>query len=221
MNLVNIKQSILLKNDRRKHVRDSYLESFTSSVTHNDVTTFSEVSDIILRNGGHFRKPSGALSVIALPLTGGVHVQTDHGFMELNAEQIMFIPACSNIQFQTLEYEAVNLVLFSIHDESTETLVEIHPIGITKHDELIVSIAESFHSKSKIGIGVFKSRSETTYSCFNRMSEILIFVINGSFEVEGRLIEHRDSLVLWNKETIELEALADDSIVCIIENIKQ
>lgn len=220
MNQVHINQSVLLKNDMRKYISNGHFDNFISSISRSDVEGFVEVSDMTLKNGGSFFKPLENTSVIAIPLVGGVQVQSENRLSELGAEEVMFVSSHANVQFQNFGFEAVNLVLFSIRDRNSGNQVEICPIGISEHDELVTITANNFNSKTRVSFGVYKSRSEATYKTLSKTSEVLLFVVNGSFEIEGRLIEFRDSLVLWETEEIELEALADDSIICILERQK-
>ena len=65
-------------------------------------------------------------------------------------------------------------------------------------------------------IGKFSGREETNYK-LNENSGVFVFVIEGAFEVEGRLLHARDGLALWGVEEVELEALSNNAIILIIE----
>jgi len=66
-------------------------------------------------------------------------------------------------------------------------------------------------------IGKFKGRGETVYELQHNKSIILVFVLEGAFEVEGRLLHARDGLALWETKSVEMEALSNDAIVLLIE----
>lgn len=68
-----------------------------------------------------------------------------------------------------------------------------------------------------ISIGKFAGRGETTHACKKNGAGIFVFVIEGAFEVEGRLLHARDGLALWNAASVEMEALSNDAIVLLIE----
>ena len=68
-----------------------------------------------------------------------------------------------------------------------------------------------------VSIGKFSGRGETIYKLPNRNSGLFAFVIEGAFEVEGRLLHARDGLTLWETEEAEMEALSNDAIVLLIE----
>lgn len=46
---------------------------------------------------------------------------------------------------------------------------------------------------------------------------IFVFVLQGAFETEGRLLHERDGLALWDVDKIEMEALSNDALVCLVE----
>ncbi len=68
-----------------------------------------------------------------------------------------------------------------------------------------------------ISIGKFSGRGETVYLPQNKRANLLVFVIEGAFEIEGRLLHARDTLTLWNAAQAETEALSNDAIMMIIE----
>ena len=49
------------------------------------------------------------------------------------------------------------------------------------------------------------------------MNGFFAFVIEGAFELEGRLLHARDGLALWNLEKIEWEALSGGAILLVLQ----
>jgi len=76
---------------------------------------------------------------------------------------------------------------------------------------------EAFHNGLSAQIGIFNGREEIAYNPANSSNGIFVFVISGAFEVDGRLLEERDGLSLWNTAEIELEALSENAILLLIE----
>ena len=66
-------------------------------------------------------------------------------------------------------------------------------------------------------IGKFDGRSEIEYQVQHPGNGVFVFVIEGAFEVQYRLLHARDGLGLWDTDTIELEALSNDAIVLLLE----
>jgi len=69
-----------------------------------------------------------------------------------------------------------------------------------------------------IAIGKFSGRGETVYHRAGKSKGIFVFVIEGAFEVAGRLLHARDGLALWEAKDVEMEALSNDAIIALIEH---
>ncbi len=69
----------------------------------------------------------------------------------------------------------------------------------------------------QVNFGVFDGRKEVEYTLENQNNGIFVFVINGVFEVQHRLLESRDALALWNSGKIELESLSENAILLVLE----
>jgi quercetin 2,3-dioxygenase len=65
-------------------------------------------------------------------------------------------------------------------------------------------------------VGKFMGRDEALLIMPEKTSSIFLFVIEGAFEVQFRLLETRDGMILWNTRQLELEALSNEAIVLII-----
>jgi len=76
---------------------------------------------------------------------------------------------------------------------------------------------ETFQNGLSTQIGIFNGHTETLYSPANNSNGIFAFVVSGTFEVQGRVLEDRDGLALWNTQQIDLEALSDNAIMLLIE----
>lgn len=66
-------------------------------------------------------------------------------------------------------------------------------------------------------IGKFSGRGETVYQKKQSNSFLFVFVLEGAFEVEGRLLHARDGLALYDAEEADMEALSAGAIILLIE----
>ncbi|WP_217604547.1 hypothetical protein [Chitinophaga sp. GbtcB8] len=64
-------------------------------------------------------------------------------------------------------------------------------------------------------IGKFNGRAEAVHSLAAPDQGLFVFVLEGAFEVQYRLLNARDGLALWDIREVELEALSNDAIVII------
>ena len=65
--------------------------------------------------------------------------------------------------------------------------------------------------------GLDYGREESIYKVKNAGNCLYIFVIEGAFEVDNKLMEARDGLAIWNADEIEFEALSNDAMLLIFE----
>ena len=98
---------------------------------------------------------------------------------------------------------------------------QLFSFNLDEDKNQLIKIAGSINDVSKypiVSIGKITGRQEAVYKLQNKQNNLFVFVIEGVFEVHGRLLHARDALGLWDIfEDIELEALSNDAIVLIIE----
>ena len=68
-------------------------------------------------------------------------------------------------------------------------------------------------------LGKFKGREAGVYKLHDGSKRIFTFVIDGAFEFQNRLLQARDGLSLRNVEEVEFEALSNDAIFLLIEDV--
>ena len=68
-----------------------------------------------------------------------------------------------------------------------------------------------------VKIGRYKGRQEDICTVQPAAKGVFIFVIAGAFEIENRLLQMRDGLLLTGAATIEFEALSEGAVLLMIE----
>ncbi|MBP6181188.1 hypothetical protein [Flavobacterium sp.] len=66
-------------------------------------------------------------------------------------------------------------------------------------------------------IGIYEARKEGFYSVKNNSNGVFVFVINGAFEIENRLLESKDGLSLSGINSLEWEALSENELLIVLE----
>ncbi|SFQ10299.1 pirin family protein [Parafilimonas terrae] len=66
-------------------------------------------------------------------------------------------------------------------------------------------------------IGKFDGRKDVLHKVCKPGNMVFIFVIDGAFEVQYRLLETRDALALWNVDKVDMEALSNNAVVLMID----
>ncbi len=156
---------------------------------------------------------------ILIPITGSLNYQTsDQPSQVLEVGEIIICPCQKGSLFQTCNpysYENIHLIQIGIKADSHSGQQEKFPFNLTSFpDELNeVLVVES---KFKLSAGRFGGRKEFIYPLKGGSSHF-IFALSGAFEVSGRLIHPGDSLILWNSNETEIEALSNDAVLISIE----
>lgn len=68
-----------------------------------------------------------------------------------------------------------------------------------------------------VSVGKFSGRGEALHPMRRSNAGFFVFVLNGAFEVEGRLLHNRDGLALWGLQEADMEALSPDALLLAIE----
>jgi quercetin 2,3-dioxygenase len=152
--------------------------------------------------------------LLILPIIGGIEINNCISF--IGAEQFYWKPINKkttivnpyeanevNCLLLGFNYKEPNLMhdYFGEIDFSTKNI--LHPFLNLPHLKML--------------IGIFKGRQEYTYETKYSNTGIYCMVIKGVVEVNGRLLHPRDGLSFSKVKDIELEALADNSIILFIE----
>ncbi|WP_417938983.1 hypothetical protein [Flavobacterium sp. RS13.1] len=159
-------------------------------------------------------------SLIILPLFGGIEYKDNLGNGEfLRVEQIKVIAADDEKTVEIFNpYESENVSFLTIHfQKETQCLKKYFhksEIDLTIRNKLIrlIEIKET-----SCFIGVYDGRKKGFYTLKNPDNGVFVFVVNGAFEVEDRLLESRDGLSMENAEVIEWEALSENAILLVFE----
>ena len=159
--------------------------------------------------------------IILLPVVGSIICKDNLGNEQIiNAGEMQCYHAASGVVMTILnpyDEELVNFLrigikvpvppasaipeLFSFSlDGSRNELIDINPIH--------------FPANSIVSIGKFDGRSEAFYKLKNK--GVFVFVIQGVFEAEGRLLQQRDGLSISGTAQVEFEALSNDAIILLL-----
>jgi hypothetical protein len=159
--------------------------------------------------------------ILLLPIVGTLNYQTqlEQGSVEVGQCYHVFIQKDSSFeisnpyQSELINFLHVWLTIDSqvlLHDSSFDLLInsnQLIPLPTVKEEQNPIAL-----------IGKFDGRKEETYSLRNPDKGIFIFILEGAFEVQNRLLEARDGLAIWNTTEIEFEALSNNAIILVIEN---
>lgn len=123
------------------------------------------------------------------------------------------------------EGELINYIEIWItaDNENTRTATAVVDFDVDKNRNLLLPLTSSLPAtlaanNVAIGIGKFTGRTDACYTAANNKAGVFAFIVQGVFEIQGRLLQPGDGLALWNQpKAIELEALSNDAIVLLID----
>ncbi|THU39174.1 pirin [Niastella caeni] len=160
--------------------------------------------------------------VLLVPLVGAIAYSDNHGnstVIEAGECQVYATPKDSVIQISNpYESELVNFLQIWFYRSSGEpgNIPQAIPFDIINNKNQLVPIPAT-DTQFNYSIGKFAGREEAIYKLSNPDNGVFVFVIEGAFEVQYRLLHARDGLALWEADEIEMEALSNDAIILVME----
>lgn len=155
--------------------------------------------------------------VLLLPLVGGILVQAKGETYGIEAGAVLELPMEKGelYQVQNPYGDLVSYLQIELERANSVTQHQIHSIDLEQHHNTLQAIFPP-NKPFQLSIGKFDGRMEGTYSLGKSEKAIFVFVIDGVFEVQNRLLHARDGLYLVDDAGIEFEALANEAILLVI-----
>ncbi|MFV5684977.1 hypothetical protein ACM55I_05990 [Flavobacterium sp. GB2R13] len=145
-------------------------------------------------------------TMLILPLFAGVDYKDSLGNESfIGVEQIRIVSAKKGMTLElTNSYEEENVsylqIGFNAKSQDFESNFKQFHFGLTDKNQLI----PLFEISKTLGyIGMYDARKEGVYSLKNNSNGVFVFVINGAFEIENRLLESKDGLSLSGIDSLE------------------
>lgn len=160
------------------------------------------------------------MEILILPLVGGIDFKgnnNEESFVRTGHLQVF--SAAKNHSFtltNPYEDDLVNYLHIWISNTTTDFKPKSQRIDFdfTRHNVL-----HPLYSNAEMNceIGIFDGRKEGIYTLKNPKNGLFVFVLNGAFEFENRLIESRDGLALSEITSAEFEALSENAMLLLLE----
>lgn len=165
---------------------------------------------------------------ILIPVVGAVAFQNSIGETgHLEAGQFQIFSTDKPVDYQIsnpYEKELVNYIQIRLKNNQPQlhTKTQEGSFNLENRNQLIPLFSPGneglrIQQEAYGYIGKYGGREEGIYKINNPDNGIFVFIIEGAFEVQNRLLEARDGLSLLNLEELELEALSNDAIILIME----
>ncbi|HMR82645.1 MAG TPA: hypothetical protein PKE30_05920 [Niabella sp.] len=154
---------------------------------------------------------------VLLPVVGTLVFRQEEKEAELNCGEIMVINSTTAISISNPYDDClVNYIIVSfetLFDQAA--MVYQYPFDLNAYKNKMLDVFSN--SMLCISLGKFDMRRETTYYLSGGNKACFCLVIQGSFEIEGRLLHERDALAVWDTEEMDIESLGKESILFLIE----
>lgn len=164
--------------------------------------------------------------IILLPVVGAIEVgEKGREPRFINSGEALFLLASPDKHYTiTNPYpdEPINYLQIRIADG--EFLSTPMSFGITSQFDLsetnvLLPVRGYNGSSAHLFIGQYDGRAEGIFTSWNADHSAFIYVLEGAFEVQNRLLERRDALALANAEAVEFEALSNGAILLVISGL--
>jgi quercetin 2,3-dioxygenase len=161
--------------------------------------------------------------VVLIPLKGAITCSENTKGLLIQSEQVKAFEAEKGLTYSfsnPYENEWINYlhIGFQANGSPYKHESSLSDIEFKKINSLVPLGFNNISEDQLAGhIGIYQSRSKENYTLKNPGNGVFVYVINGAFDVHGRLLEYRDGLSLWDTQKIEFEALSDNAIILLFE----
>ena len=160
--------------------------------------------------------------ILLVPVVGAISYNDSRGnsmIIEAGECQLYATPKDTTIHIGNLyKDELINFLQIWFYRSAIEEDLgpQLIPFDIVNYKNQVVPIPTG-GSSYKYAIGKYAGREESIYHLQNAGNGLFVFVIQGAFEVQYRLLHARDGLALWEANEVEWEALSNDAILLVME----
>lgn len=158
--------------------------------------------------------------VLLLPINGGLEYTCDltSGFLEPGQSGLLSLTSGMNYTvsnpYETETIDLLQLWLTRPADSSVSGFADT-TFDLSQKNKLLPCFPTS--AESRAFIGRYDGRAEATLTV-TPDQRVFVFVVQGVFEVQNRLLHERDGLALTDVQgnTVEFEALSNDAILLLV-----
>jgi quercetin 2,3-dioxygenase len=157
--------------------------------------------------------------ILLIPLVGAIEIkdaQKRDNFINAGELGVFPVKKGDTLNIQN-PYEAALINYLEIWlkcEKSSDNGLPTYTFNLDNGLNQLIEITR-VNQQIRILMGKFGGRMEGELPCQDE-SKVFVFVINGAFEVQNRLVEARSALALWDVESLDFEGLAPENIILIL-----
>lgn len=161
-----------------------------------------------------------AADILLLPLVGGITVAfySERPQQYVEAGTLLVVNLSEGEKYTVANPFEANLVSYLhlvVRRVTFKTGSELHTFDLRQHLNGLLKLAEVDNCYQFL-IGQFDGRAELNQTLEGAFKNSFIFIIDGVFEVQNRLLHARDGLLLTQVQEFDFEALANNSIILLL-----
>lgn len=205
--------------ERRGHSENQYHRAFHSVYTKDPVGKILRVEEHTLTSGASLVfTPLPNESILVLPIVGSVASLSDHHrlqWVEAGEWWALAAGEKQELEFRNPHPELINFLLIGRSGQMTEYINEprMGKLSLEDNRQGIRTIPVYTGSFSMIHIGKMGGRMDVQFEPAANEMGMYFQVIQGAFELEGRLLQPGDGLAMDGWRMYDIEALSEDAIL--------
>jgi quercetin 2,3-dioxygenase len=150
---------------------------------------------------------------VLVPVVGGVDLISGQGHAAFaGPHELLSFSAAAGTHFVLFNpyQEGVNVVLLEYKGITAETGLHQAEFNLEAHNVLLTPDTEG----PALHIGLYDEGMDGTFAC---AAPTCAFVLNGSFDIGGRILQSRDAMMLSSGRDVIFNALSGDAILLLAE----
>jgi len=158
--------------------------------------------------------------IILLPLAGALEIDQGNEVKYVDSGECLSIVVTRGQSFVvTNPYpdQVVNYLQIRLLNTPKSRLDTVFSTFDLNEKDQLITVFKEAENCTQLVIGKYRGRGEGVYFCDKLPGNVLVFIIEGAFEAQNRLLERRDALSLKNVSEVEFEALSHDAIILIMQ----
>lgn len=163
----------------------------------------------------------GTCTWMLIPTATGIEVTFQSRSIEVEVGKVcvLVLDKDDEVKISSVEKEEAGFSFLQIVQEGGESIVEqvqLFTLPLQQEKNSMLSVLDKKDFPFQLHIGAFHSKEESVWEC-NDKSQSFIYVLDGSFEVEGRLLFQGDGLSMYNKANLDIECLGAVGLIVVLE----
>lgn len=145
---------------------------------------------------------------LIIPLVGACEVTTETSHQKVEAGQVFFTEGTHIWISNPYEKELISYLVVGLTSGPGSDIIDVE---LDPHKNRLIQLSGG---DVPVYIGKFDGRADELVRLANRRA--FVFVIEGAFEVQNRLLHSRDALSLTNLCELEFESLSNEAIILVV-----